>query len=118
MRAPRYRFPDAVRSATRNIASTMAEDGAVAETPEQFEAWLAERPEFRGALERGGYGKTFTSGDLFPLLRVFLEERRVSPPTRERPVQASRRWWIVGLVLLLLLVVVGLIVLLGTERLP
>lgn len=118
MRSPRYRFPDAVRSATRNIASRMAEDGTVAETPEQLEAWLAERPEFRGALERGGYGTAFTSGDLFPLLQVFLGRSGVLPSATERPVQASRPRWITGLILLLLLIVITVIVLLGPERLP
>ena len=74
MRAPRYRFPDRVRTVTRNIAARMVQDGSVAQTPEDLEAWIARTPAAREALETGGYGTRFTARDLFPLLQAAVAD--------------------------------------------
>lgn len=116
MRAPRYRFPDEVRTATRGIASRMVADGTCADSPEQLDAWLAAAPEVRETLERGGYGTAFTAQDLFPLLQVFMTPRAESPGPAVRAVTPSRRWWLIGLFLLLLVVLV--VVLFAPNPLP
>ena len=85
MRAPRHRFSDSVRSVTRSMAAAMAAEGTVADTPQEMEAWIGQRPEVRGPLEQGGYGELFTATDLFPLLRAMagkpLEPAPVAPPS-------------------------------------
>src|SRR5690606_1149846 len=80
MRAPRYRFPDEVRAATRAMASRMVQQGTVARTPEQLAVWIAERTPVRESLQRGGYETAFTAEDLFPLLAVFVEQAGGPPP--------------------------------------
>jgi len=119
MRPPRYRFPDQVRSTTRSIASRMVRDGSVAQTPEDLEAWIAERAEVRTALETGGYGTQFTAHDLLPLLHVFIGQEGGSVPTAaaaEAPSPpSSRRWWVGALILLVIAV---LIFALAREVLP
>jgi uncharacterized damage-inducible protein DinB len=55
MREPRYRFPDHVRDTTRTIATRMVREDAVARTPEELEAWIAEEPRPVG---RAGYPST------------------------------------------------------------
>jgi hypothetical protein len=107
MRAPRYRFPDEVRSITRTMASQMVRDGAIPETPEQLDAWLAQAPDARQSLERGGYGTAFTARDLFPLLRVFLTQAGAPAPAaaEARPQPSTPRWVVallVGLAVVLL----------------
>lgn len=104
MRAPRYRFPDQVRTTARAIASRMVQDGAIAQTPEQLDTWVAERPDIREALERGGYNTAFTSHDLFPLLQVFIEQAGGTNPSVDVPTRSSSHRLIVGLALGLLLV--------------
>lgn len=116
MRAPRYRFPDEVRTATRGMAARMLADGTVADTPEQLDAWLSEAPADRESLERGGYGTAFTAEDLLPLLRAFIERSGGSPPTAPAPARSSGRWWVVGLVVAV--VVVVLVVVLRMGALP
>ena len=71
MRPPRHRFSDDVRDTAREMAARMARDGIVPDTPEELDAWIAAAPETRAALERGGWGREFTSDDLLPLLHVF-----------------------------------------------
>ena len=82
MRAPRYRFPDEVRSTTRAMASRMVEQGSAVSTPEELDSWLASEPAARESLERGGFGTAFNSHDLFPLLEVFIGKAggAVAPP--------------------------------------
>jgi hypothetical protein len=108
-RAPRYRFPDRVRSTTRDMASEMVRDGTVPETSEQLEAWIAGTPGARGALEAGGYGTRFGAQDLLPLLHGFVErEGGVTPG--ETPRGAGRgRFLVLGaaLVILALLIVLA-----------
>lgn len=116
MRAPRYRFPDEVRTATRAMAARMLADGTVAETPEQLDGWLLEAPDIRASLERGGYGTAFTAEDLLPLLRAFVERSGGSPPAAAPPARSPGRWWLVGLVLAVLVVV--LVVFLRMGALP
>lgn len=106
MRAPRYRFPDEVRSTTRSIASRMISDGSVATTPEQLDAWISQRPDVRESLVKGGYGKAFTSHDLFPLLQVFLGAAGQPAPDadeRVRSTKSGRSWALVVAVALVLL---------------
>jgi hypothetical protein len=102
MRAPRYRFPDEVRSTTRAMASRMVHDGTIARTPEELDAWIAREPGVREPLERGGYGTAFTAHDLLPLLHVFVEKAGGPAPHADEPAPSSsggRR--VVGLVVVL-----------------
>jgi hypothetical protein len=115
MRPPRYRFPDEVRSTTRSIASQMLQEGTVAQTPEDLERWIAQRPEVRESLETGGYGTAFTADDLFPLLEVFLTQAGGPAPEVEVPHRSSKvRWLVAGLLLLVL--GAGLLLLVGATQ--
>jgi len=113
MRAPRYRFPEAVRSTARRIAAQMVRGGTIAETPEALDAWLAREPEARESLERGGYGSAFTAHDLFPLLQVFIVQAGGPAPAGEPPPRSKMPWRIVfavvlGIALLLFALAAGL----------
>ncbi len=121
MRSPRYRFPDEVRSTTRGMASRMIEDGAIAQTPEQLDTWISQRPEVREPLERGGYNTEFTAHDLFPLLRAMIARAGgpapevVAPaggsaPKAEAPPRSSSSRWLVVLLLVLVVAVLLLAV--------
>lgn len=116
MRAPRYRFPDEVRSTTRAAASRMVRDGTVAETPEDLDAWIARAPDVRGPLEKGGYGSAFTAHDLFPLLQVFVAKASGRVPAADTPRRSPKGRWVVGI--LLVLVVVLLLLAVTTDMLP
>ena len=72
MRAPRYRFPDEVRDATRTMATQMVRDDRMARGPADLDAWLIASPEMHAAMQRGGYGTAFSAEDLFPLLQVMM----------------------------------------------
>lgn len=110
MRGPRYRFPDEVRSTTRDIASRMVQDGAIAATPEELDSWISARPEVKDPLERGGYNTAFTSDDLFPLLQVFIQLAGGPAPRVEAAPRAPRRPWIPAfLVLSIAALIVALI---------
>jgi hypothetical protein len=116
MRAPRYRFPDTVRSATRTIATQMVRDGTIAQTPEELDAWISERPDVKEVLEKGGYGRAFDAKELFPLLQVFIVQAGgpapvvdAPPPAPARPGLPVRAVIVVGIVLLLLAVAVALL---------
>lgn len=87
MRAPRYQFPEQVRSTTREMAARMIRDEEIVETPEQLEAWIALHPEAKKSLEGGGYGSQFSAQDLFPLLQARLPP--VAPPEPERPARRA-----------------------------
>lgn len=99
MRAPRYRFPEQVRSTTRTIAARMVREGETAETPKQLDAWLARHADERQTLERGGYGDRFTANDLFPLLQVFIVKAGGKASEAAAPVEAPRPRWLIGLVI-------------------
>ena len=104
MRAPRYRFPDEVRSTTRIIASRMVDGGTTARTPEELDAWISGAPDLRATLQRGGYGSAFTAHDLFPLLEVFVAKAGGSPSRVEAPTRSAKvLWWGFLLVLLVAL---------------
>ena len=111
MRAPRYRFPDEVRSTTRSMAGRMVHDRTIAGTPEALEAWIAGAPEVREALERGGYGTRFTVADLFPLYEAAVVGAGGSVP---RPVEAAppaaTRGWAKGLAIALILLAVAAVI--------
>lgn len=118
MRAPRYRFPDQVRSTTRTVASRMVRTGEIARTPEQLDAWISEEPDVKESLEKGGYNTAFTSADLFPLLQVFIVQAggpgpEPDAPEADAPPRASRRGWLTALVLVaaavLLFAMIGLL---------
>lgn len=109
MRAPRYRFPNEVRETTRAIASRMVENGDVAQSPEQLEAWISDSPAVGESLREGGYSTAFTAHDLFPLLQVLVAQAGAPAPEVETPAHRPRRGWLIGLgvVLLLLLAAVA-----------
>lgn len=93
MRPPRYRFPDQVRSTARSIAARMADEGSVAGTAEELDAWIAARPEARDALVDGGYGRDFDSADLLPLVSVLAAGASVQPAPAAH-AGTPRRWWV------------------------
>lgn len=91
MRGPRYRFPEEVRAATRDMAARMVEQRSIVQTAEELETWISQRAAVREVLERGGYGTAFTAQDLFPLLDVFLEQAgRPAPSAESLPATTSR----------------------------
>ena len=109
MRPPRFRFPDEVRSTTRSMASRMVREETIARTPQELDAWIAERPDVREPLERGGYGTEFEADDLLPLLEVFVVQAGGAPAAASAPGGVSRGrsvvWAIVGVAVLVLAVV-------------
>ena len=110
MRAPRYHFPDEVRSTTRAAAERMVRDGEIVETPEQLDAWIAQRPEVGASLARGGYGTKFTAGDLLPLLQVMVVKAGGPAPASDAPPpRSSRTRWVVGGVIALLVLLLSLL---------
>jgi hypothetical protein len=110
MRAPRYRFPDEVRSTTRGIASRMVDEETIVQTAEELESWISQRAEVREPLERGGYGTAFTAHDLFPLLEVFLAKAGAPPPEMDGSRRSSTpRPLVAGLLLLVLVIVLFLL---------
>lgn len=100
MRAPRFRFPDHVRSTTRTIASQMVRDETIARTPEELDAWISRAPDVKQSLEKGGYNTAFTAGDLLPLLQVFVVQAGGPPPppdvsAADEPRSSARRSWLI-----------------------
>jgi hypothetical protein len=108
MRPPRYRFPEEVRSTTRWIAARTVEEGSVAQTPEELEAWIDQAPEARQTLEGGGYHTEFTAHDLFPLYEVFVVKAGGAPARVEAPPPATNRPWVVVMVMVVAVVLVVL----------
>lgn len=103
MRPPRYHFPDEVRTATRSMAARMVEQGTVATSPTELDAWIAANEDLRAPLVHGGYGTEFASEDLLPLLEVFVA--KASPPVAvATPTRTTARWVVGGIVLLVLIV--------------
>lgn len=109
MRAPRYRFPEEVRSTARSIAAQMVRGGTIVETPEELDAWLSQELGARESLQRGGYGSAFTAHDLFPLLQVFIVQ--VGGPVPE--VEPSPRSKIPRLVIILVILGIALLLYAG-----
>ena len=84
MRDPRYRFSDDVRSVTRAIALRMIHAGAVAQSPQELDAWIARTDDLRERLTKGGYGSAFGAEDLFPLFQGFVVKATAPPPRSGR----------------------------------
>lgn len=99
MRAPRYRFPEVVRSTTRDAASRMVRQGSVARTPEELDRWVSENPDVKEPLERGGYGRAFDAADLLPLLEAMVVQAGGPAPEAEAPPAPPNRRWRVAAVL-------------------
>ncbi len=110
MRAPRYRFPDEVRDATRTMATQMVRDDRMARGPADLDAWLAASPEMHATMQRGGYGTAFSAEDLFPLLQVMMTNAGGQAPVASAPERSSPRGMIVGMALLLLVLLIAMIV--------
>lgn len=115
MRAPRYRFPDEVRSTTRSIAARMIQEGTIAQTPEELDTWISQRPDIQAPLEKGGYNTAFTAHDLFPLLQVAAEKAGGPAPEADAPPRSSRPRWLVAGLLLLVLMIVLLVLAVATD---
>ena len=108
MRDARYRFSDDVRSTTRAIALRMIHAGAVAESPEALEAWIARTDDLRERLTNGGYGSAFLASDLFPLFQGFVAKATTATPPRSAAGPA--RWLWIGAIVLVVAIVVAVIV--------
>lgn len=115
MRPPRYRFPDEVRSMTRKMAVRMVREGTVVQTPEELDAWIAQRPEVREPLERGGYGTHFAAHDLFPLLQAMIARAEASAPAPTSRTGLFDNRWLIAIVLVVVFVLL-LLALLTTPR--
>lgn len=109
MREPRYRFPDHVRDTTRAMASRMISEEEIADSPEELEAWLAERPETRESLKSGGYGTKFDASDLHPLLMVFVAKQGGGQRDPEPSTTRSRSGWIAAVVAIVVVVVLAVL---------
>lgn len=118
MRPPRHRFSEEVRETTRVMASRMAREGAVPETPEELEAWIAASPDAREPLERGGYGRDFTADDLLPLLHVFAAKAGGAAPSVAQARTTSWNRWALGVALLAVVVVLIALMVSGTGPAP
>lgn len=110
MRPPRYHFPDEVRDTTRDMAHRMVSGGAVVRTPAELDAWVAQAPDARASLVRGGYGTHFTADDLFPLLEVFVAKAGGTVPRAGVTAYRTRNPWVVGLLVLLVVSVLAVVV--------
>lgn len=111
MRPPRYHFPDEVRSTTRDMAHRMVDEGTVARSPEELDAWIAQAPDARESLVRGGYGTHFGAADLLPLLEMAVTRAGgVAPARAAVPARGGWNPWVVGL---LMLVAVAVLVMVG-----
>ena len=108
MREARYRFSDEVRSATRAAALRMIHAGAVAESPEALDAWIARTDDLRERLTNGGYGSAFTASDLFPLFQGAVARAR--PATPSRSGGRHPRWLWIGIIAVLVAILVGVMV--------
>ena len=112
MRPPRYRFPEEVRTTTRAMAARMVEQGTIAQTPDQLDAWIADRPEVGEPLKRGGYGTAFDAADLLPLLEVFIGQAGGPVPPGEVPPRAPIAGFRAVLILGALVIVAALVTML------
>ena len=92
------------------MASRMVDDGNVAQTPEELDAWIASRPDVREVLDRDGYGTNFTAEDLFPLFQIFVAKAggQVAPvgAADEPAPRSSRTWLLAGFLLLIFVILV------------
>lgn len=113
MRAPRYRFPEEVRTTTRAMASRMVTESTVVETPAELETWLVANPRDKQSLEKGGFESEFSAADLLPLLQVMIQNAGGPPPrpTIDPHPPASKSAWPVILVALLIFIVTAVAVL-------
>lgn len=110
MRAPRYRFPDEVRDATRTTAIRMVRENRMARGPADLDAWLTANPELHATMQRGGYGTAFSADDLYPLLQVMMTNAGGQAPVASAPQRSTPRGMIVGMALLLLILLIAMIV--------
>ena len=109
MRPPRHRFSDDVRTITRSIAADMVEEGAIAQTPDELDAWIAQRPEARARLEKGGYNDAFDATDLLPLLHAMAGQPATPAPEVPKPSRMPRSALVAGGALVVA-IVLGLII--------
>jgi hypothetical protein len=120
MRPPRYRFPDEVRDAAREIAAGMVDSGEIAWTPEELEAWIAGHPAVGATLVEGGYGTHFGAEDLLPLVQAMIA--RMGGPAApvssaaEAPPRRSMTGWLIGLIVAIVAVILLVFALTSTAR--
>jgi hypothetical protein len=91
------------------MASAMLSEGGVTSSPEELEAWIAARPEFRGPLEAGGFGTRFDAADLFPLLEAFLSAATATPTDALEKRGPQWEYWLWGLLLVILVAIAWVI---------
>ena len=109
MRAPRYRFPDEVRDATRTTAIRMVRENRMARGPADLDAWLTANPELHATMQSGGYGTAFSADDLYPLLQVMMTNAGGQAPVASAPQRSTSRGMMVGMALLLLILLIAMI---------
>jgi hypothetical protein len=89
----------------------MVDEGTVARSPEELDAWIARTPDAREPLVRGGYGTHFDAADLLPLLEhAVARVGGVAPARAAVPARGGWNPWVVGLFMLIavaVLVMVG-----------
>ena len=90
MRAPRYRFPDEVRSATRAMAERMVRQGDTPGSAEALDRWISANPDVEAPLRKGGYGEQFDAAELMPLLQAQVVKAGGSLPEADAPVAPAK----------------------------
>lgn len=98
-----------MRATTRAIALRMIHAGAVAESPEALEAWIARTDDVRERLTNGGYGSAFTADDLFPLFQGFVAKATAATPSGSKAAPAKRLWIGVIVVVIVVAIVAGML---------
>lgn len=112
MRAPRHRFSDHVRTITRSMAASMAEEGALVQSPAELDDWISRRPEVKAPLEADGYGSAFNAADLLPLLEAMAGRPRETAAPPPAPSRMQRPALLAGgalIVAVLLGAIIGLL---------
>ncbi|HEX7708440.1 MAG TPA: hypothetical protein VF701_18405, partial [Thermoanaerobaculia bacterium] len=83
----------------------MVHAGAVAESPEELNTWIARTDDLRERLTKSGYGSEFDAHDLFPLFQAYVAKATTPGPPPPRADRA--RWlWIGAIVVAAITVVI------------
>jgi hypothetical protein len=73
----------------------MAQEGTVAQTPDELDAWISRHPNVQRSLQSGGYRAVFTAEDLLPLLQAMAvasdetKPRHSAKPAMSAPARVT-----------------------------